>query len=258
VKVNTTPQLVSVAGFITLAEPVGGFLPGTLLGVSPGALEAIVIGGVAGAVSTQTPPPAPATVPAASIAGLAGHTFSASVQGSALASILQQIGMGPSASVSFSDNDQVQFSFEEVSSVSLAPEALGAWLESATPDANPAVTPFLSPQPGYALFIVTTVLQSQSISVGNPQPAAASVSASVGAAVSVSAGATNQCGATYQGSTPVTFAFQAVGLSYDTAWHFGGPPTDKYLSLLSMRGQGQSALGKIFGGISGLFHKSAQ
>jgi hypothetical protein len=255
---NTAPELAMVSGYIALAQPVGGFLPGMLLGVAPGASEAVVIGDIGGAVSASSPAPAPTSVAAASIDGLAGHTFSASIQGGALGSLLKQIGLEPAASFSFSSNNEVKFSYDNVTSVAITPEALGGWLANATPSTNPAVAPYLSGQSGYALFVVTDALQSASISVCNPQPEATSASATAGAApssVSASVSDTNQIAETYQGSTPVTFAFKAIGLSYRGGWQFGGPPSGKYESLLSMRGNTESPLGKVLGGISSLFHR---
>jgi hypothetical protein len=217
-------------GYDVVREPAADIWPLDLLYEEDGAL--MRWGNLPAYWTSSTIPPAiPAAVPAADINGSNSSELSASIGLSLLGGFLRGLGaLNPNLQAAYNNSATLTFSFTGVQKVALDELAVAAWIAAGGPAATVASLPLFHAGDG-SLYVITSVVQSASISVVAKDTRGAQVSVDAGALASgklqISHSSENDGTVTYSGSTPLTFGFQSLELHIQNGrWTLGSTGTD--------------------------------
>lgn len=184
--------------------------------------------------------------PAADIQGQKTEQLKLSLGLKVLANALQAFGASvPSLDVAFKHATNVQFTFSDVTSTSVAPLEAGNYLSAGDLNtANPLVSHYFLDGSAQA-FLIFDVLKSDSVTVTATDDKGTEVKIDVpqiqgiiGANVGVSASGGSQSTVTFKGPAPITFGFKVFSISFANGkW-----------SLKGAAAQGGMAFGVAAGG----------
>lgn len=181
---------------------------------------------------TQAPEPRPsAPQPVADVEGRKSQDLELSIGLKALENALRGLGAAvPSVDFAFRQARKVQFTYTNITSVSVDPLEAGNYLASGDLSvANPVVAQYFLEDDAHA-FLIVDVLRSDSICVTAKAESGISVDLDVpaiqgivGAGVGVKQGGASSSTVIFQGPEPVTFGFKAFAIAFaDGHWTLKG------------------------------------
>lgn len=216
-------------GYNVVRLPGKGILPMDVLGKRDSVER---LGRLSAVWKTAVPEPAAGPPrPVSDLEGQKSQDLNPSIGLKVLANALSGLGAAvPSVDLAFRHASKVQFTYTNVTSVSVAPLDAGNYLASGDLDTrNPLVSEYFLDDEAHA-FLIVDVLQSDRISVTARSENGVettldvpAIQGLVGGNVGVKYAGANSATITFQGLEPITFGFKAFAIAYlDGRWTLRG------------------------------------
>jgi hypothetical protein len=218
---DKSTQFLRGLGYNVVRHPRANFRPLLLLGRQN--KSTLDLGGLEQLITNPPGPVPPVTIdqPAAGINGQSSSEIKIGIGASILGSLIGAMGGTLGINVSYTDARKISFQYSDVLLDSVVPLSVGNYLRDAEVDAGNLILEQYVLGEG-ELFLVTTVAKSKKFTVTYERSSSTAATVNVpalqqlaGANVQVSLAAGSQHVVSFQGPTPLAFAFQCLRVGVD-------------------------------------------